>query len=214
MADQPVRNTSLRRAWPWPRWPAWRSCSPRGPAEVEPATLVLHKGTIVTVDDAKPEAQALAARGDTIVAVGTNEEIAAYVGPQTRVVDLAGRLAIPGFIEGHGHFTGRRRGADRAEPDDASRTGTRSWPWSRRPRPRPAPATWIRGRGWHQEKWDKQPEPAVEGFPTHHSLSAVSPDNPVVLGHASGHASFANAKAMELAGSHARRPRTRRAARS
>ena len=73
---------------------------------VEPATLVLNQGKIATVDEQKPEVQALAARGDTIVAVGTNEEIAAYVGPQTRVVDLAGRLAIPGFIEGHGHFTG------------------------------------------------------------------------------------------------------------
>ena len=62
------------------------------------------------------------------------------------------------------------------------------------------PGAWIRGRGWHQDKWDKKPEPAVEGFPTHHSLSEVSPNNPVVLGHASGHASFANAKAMELAG--------------
>ena len=74
--------------------------------KVEPATLVLTKGKIATVDDQKPEAQALAARGDTIVAVGTNEEIAAFVGPETRVVDLRGRLAIPGFIEGHGHFTG------------------------------------------------------------------------------------------------------------
>src|SRR5688572_23390843 len=74
--------------------------------KVEPATLVLNKGKIATVDEQKPEAQALAARGDTIVAVGTNEEIAPFIGPQTRVVDLRGRLAIPGFIEGHGHFTG------------------------------------------------------------------------------------------------------------
>ena len=78
----------------------------QGPPKVEPATLVLRGGRIATVDEQKPEAQALAARGDTIVAVGTNEEIAAYVGPRTRVVDLAGRRAIPGFIEGHGHFTG------------------------------------------------------------------------------------------------------------
>src|SRR5467141_4021540 len=64
--------------------------------KVEPATLVLNQGKIVTVDEQKPEAQALAARGDTIVAVGTNEEVAPYIGPQTRVVDLRGRLAIPG----------------------------------------------------------------------------------------------------------------------
>ncbi len=62
------------------------------------------------------------------------------------------------------------------------------------------PGEWIVGRGWHQEKWTKRPEPNVEGFPTHASLDRVSPDNPVVLTHASGHATFANAKAMALAG--------------
>jgi hypothetical protein len=62
------------------------------------------------------------------------------------------------------------------------------------------PGEWIVGRGWHQEKWDRKPEPAVEGFPTHETLSKVSPDNPVFLTHASGHAGFANRKAMELAG--------------
>jgi predicted amidohydrolase YtcJ len=61
------------------------------------------------------------------------------------------------------------------------------------------PGDWILGRGWHQEKWDKTPSPNVEGFPIHTSLSKISPENPVFLGHASGHASFANAKAMELA---------------
>src|SRR5258706_8567368 len=170
-----------------------------GKPKVEPATLVLNQGRIVTVDDQKPEGQALAARGDTIVAVGTNEEIAPYVGPQTRVVDLHGRLAVPGFIDGHGHFTGvgearitlnltKVKNWDEvvAMVKDAALTAR--------------PGEWIRGRGWHQDKWDRKPQPAVEGFPTHHSLSAASPNNPVVLTHASGHASFANAKAMELAG--------------
>jgi predicted amidohydrolase YtcJ len=62
------------------------------------------------------------------------------------------------------------------------------------------PGVLIRGRGWHQEKWDREPPGNIDGLPTHHTLSAVSPDNPVVLTHASGHASFANAKAMEMAG--------------
>jgi predicted amidohydrolase YtcJ len=60
------------------------------------------------------------------------------------------------------------------------------------------PGQWIVGRGWHQEKWTSTPNPNVEGFPTHDSLSRVSQNNPVVLTHASGHASFVNAKAMEL----------------
>ena len=62
------------------------------------------------------------------------------------------------------------------------------------------PGAWIIGRGWHQEKWDVPPQPAVEGLPVHEGLSRVSPNNPVFLAHASGHASFANASALELAG--------------
>jgi predicted amidohydrolase YtcJ len=65
---------------------------------------------------------------------------------------------------------------------------------------RAPPGEWIVGRGWHQEKWTARPQPNVEGFPTHASLDAVSPDNPVVLTHASGHASFVNAKAMQVSG--------------
>jgi predicted amidohydrolase YtcJ len=61
------------------------------------------------------------------------------------------------------------------------------------------PGDWIVGRGWHQEKWTSVPRPNVEGFPLHTALSAVSPDNPVLLTHASGHASFVNARAMALA---------------
>ncbi len=63
-----------------------------------------------------------------------------------------------------------------------------------------APGEWINGRGWHQEKWDKTPEPNVNGLPLHDRLSAISPNNPVLLTHASGHSSIANAKAMELSG--------------
>jgi predicted amidohydrolase YtcJ len=63
-----------------------------------------------------------------------------------------------------------------------------------------APGELITGRGWHQEKWDRTPSPEVDGLPFHESLSAVSPDNPVILSHASGHATFANARSMELSG--------------
>ena len=75
-------------------------------AQTPPADLVLRNGRIVTVDDRVPEAQAVAARAGKIVAVGTNADIARYVGASTRVIDLGGQLAIPGLIEGHGHFTG------------------------------------------------------------------------------------------------------------
>jgi len=72
----------------------------------ETADLVLRHGKVVTMDDAKPEAAAVAVKGDRILAVGTDDEIAGYIGPSTQVMDLEGKLAIPGFIEAHGHFTG------------------------------------------------------------------------------------------------------------
>lgn len=174
-------------------------------APVEPATLVLRGGTIVTVDDARPEAQALAARGDRIVAVGTADEIARYVGPSTQVIDLAGATAIPGFIESHGHFTGLGQSKMNLDLMDVT-----SWDeivgMVREATRTAKPGDWILGRGWHQEKWNAPPSPAVEGFPLHDALSAVSPDNPVLLTHASGHAAFVNAKAMALAGITARTP--------
>ena len=70
-----------------------------------PADLVLRNGKIVTVDERYGTVQAIAVRADRILAVGTNEEIAEHIGPQTKVIDLQGKFASPGFIEGHGHFT-------------------------------------------------------------------------------------------------------------
>jgi predicted amidohydrolase YtcJ len=166
---------------------------------VEPATMVLRNGKIVTVDDSKPEAQAMAIRNDRIVAVGTNDEIAPYVGEATEVLDLGGQLAIPGFIESHGHFTGI--GQSKMSLDLMH---VRNWDeivqMVADAVSKAQPGQLIVGRGWHQEKWDTTPEPNVEGFPVHDALSKVSPDNPVILTHASGHATFANAKAMEMAG--------------
>jgi predicted amidohydrolase YtcJ len=172
---------------------------PRLHGQRQPADLILVNGRIVTADDSRPEAQALAVRGDAIAAVGTTAEIRALAGPNTNVIDLQGQLAIPGFIEGHGHFTGLGTGLmnlnlmplkswDEIVTAVAAAVETAK------------PGQWIIGRGWHQEKWTAVPKPNVEGFPTHESLSRVSPNNPVVLTHASGHASFVNAKAMELSG--------------
>ncbi len=62
------------------------------------------------------------------------------------------------------------------------------------------PGAWILGRGWHQEKWNIVPQPSVDGLPTHTRLSQAAPRNPVLLGHASGHAAFVNQAALEAAG--------------
>src|SRR5690606_32268035 len=74
------------------------------PAGEPPADLVLRGGKIVTMDQRMPSAEALAVRGDRIVAAGNIKEIDKLIGKRTRVIDLKGKLAIPGFIESHGHF--------------------------------------------------------------------------------------------------------------
>jgi hypothetical protein len=169
-----------------------------GPAQ-EPADLVLTNGRIVTVDDALPEAQAVAVRDAIIVAVGTSEEIEDFIGPSTEVIDLGGRLAVPGFIEGHGHYLSLGRAQTILDLTQAD-TWDDIVAMVRDAAAQARPGEWINGRGWHQEKWSQLPAETVDGVPLHHSLSAVSPDNPVLLTHASGHAAFANARAMELAG--------------
>lgn len=168
-------------------------------SQIAPADLVLRGGRIVTLDARTPEAQALASRNGAIVALGTDADVARYIGPATQVIDLAGQLAIPGFIEGHGHFTGIGDGKLNLDL-----MNTKSWDeivhMVALAVEQARPGQWIIGRGWHQEKWTSTPQPNVEGFPTHEALDKVSPNNPVILTHASGHASFANAKAMELSG--------------
>ncbi|HSU96864.1 MAG TPA: hypothetical protein VLI40_06510, partial [Gemmatimonadaceae bacterium] len=73
---------------------------------VAPVDMVLRNGSVVTMDSTIPAGQAIAISSDTIVAVGSDSAIQRYVGPHTKVIDLGGHLAIPGFNESHGHFTG------------------------------------------------------------------------------------------------------------
>jgi predicted amidohydrolase YtcJ len=168
------------------------------PPAARPADLVLRSGKIVTVDQARPEAQALAVNGDTIVALGSNQEIQPLVGPTTRVIDLKGALAVPGFIDAHVHFTGVGEAAQNLKLGTA-----KTWDEIVRmvadAAKKAKPGEWIIGRGWHQEKWSEVPTANVEGFPLHDALTRASPDNPVWLTHASGHAGFANALAMKIA---------------
>jgi len=171
----------------------------RAAAPDPPADLVLRHGRIVAVDARGTEAEALAARGGRIVALGSDDEIAARVGPSTRVIDLDGRLAIPGFVESHAHFESLGRAAMILRLADA-----KSWDEIVARVAAAArdakPGEWILGRGWHQEKWNAPPEPSVRGFPVHAALSRAAPDNPVVLTHASGHASMVNARALSTVG--------------
>jgi predicted amidohydrolase YtcJ len=174
-------------------------------ALAQPADLVLRNGKIVTMNQSVPGAQAIAVRGGKIVALGSDSDIRKQIGQGTRIIDLHGMLAIPGFIEGHGHFTGVgefRMGLDLREArtwDDIVAQVARAAKLAK-------PGEWIVGRGWHQSKWTEAPQPNVEGFPEHASLDQVSPNNPVLLTHASGHAAFVNGKAMAAANITAKTP--------
>jgi predicted amidohydrolase YtcJ len=164
-----------------------------------PADLIVRGGTIYTVDSIKPTAEAIAIRNGIIVAVGTAAEVEPFIGEQTQFLDLKGRVATPGFIEGHGHLMGV--GYNELELDLMS---TKSFDeivsMVKAAAEKAKPGAWITGRGWHQDKWNVKPDRLIKGFPLHDALSAASPNNPVFLWHASGHAAFANAKAMEMAG--------------
>jgi predicted amidohydrolase YtcJ len=161
------------------------------------ADLVLTNGNVITVDETNPTAQAIAVTGDRIVAVGGNEDIAAFVGDRTEVIDLQGQTAVPGLIEGHGHYTSFggslmildfRYSKSFAEIVSQVAAAARETPVGE----------WIIGRGWHQDKWETKEDVLVEGLPVHESLSAVTPEHPVMLIHTSGHGVFVNQKAMTL----------------
>ncbi len=173
-------------------------CAPA--SDLPPADMVIHNGKVVTVDDNVPEAEGIVINGDRIELVGSNEEVEAYIGPDTEVIDLDGALAIPGLIEGHGHFMGIGSNVLNLDLLDAT-----SWQgvadMVAAAVEEAEPGELIEGRGWHQERMtDLDESNTVRGFPTHDAISAVSRENPVILRHASGHATFGNAYAMELAG--------------
>lgn len=164
-----------------------------------PADQVFVNGIVYTVDEANPKAEAVAVKGGVILAVGTSEEIQAYVGESTEVIDLQGKTMTPGLIESHAHLMGI--GYNKLEIDLMYvKTYDELIQKVAEAAAKAQPGDWITGRGWHQDKWLQMPDKTVKGFQTHDALSAVTPNNPVYLAHASGHASFVNKKAMELAG--------------
>ena len=165
----------------------------------ESATLLIFGGNIYTVDDTRPMVEAVAVKDNTILFAGSLAEAEQYKNDQTQLLDLNGKTMTPGLIEGHGHFMGL--GYNELNLDLNNTTSYQEIVDAVAERVKTAePGEWITGRGWHQSKWTEMPSETVNGFQTHDLLSAVSPDNPVYLGHASGHAGFANAKAMEIAG--------------
>ncbi len=162
------------------------------------AELLIRGGTIYTMNKDQPTAEAVVVSKGVIHFVGDEAKTEPYIGSNTRTLDLDGKTMIPGFIEGHGHLMSLGRTLQELDV-----SGVTSYS-ALVDRVAAAvalakPGEWIVGSGWHQSKWQPQPKTLVKGFQTHPALSAVSPDNPVLLTHASGHAVFVNAKAMALA---------------
>jgi predicted amidohydrolase YtcJ len=143
--------------------------------------------------------EAVATKDNIILFAGSLAEAEQYKTDSTQLIDLEGKTMTPGLIEGHGHFMGV--GYNELNLDLINTTSYQQIVDAVAEKVKiTPPGEWITGRGWHQSKWEEMPEETVNGFQTHDMLSAVSPDNPVYLRHASGHAGFANAKAMEIAG--------------
>jgi predicted amidohydrolase YtcJ len=168
-------------------------------AEPQVADLIILNGNVATLNKDMPKAQALAIKDHRILMVADNESVQALKDEQTKVIDAKGNFVMPGFIEGHGHYVGlgesmislnllHSKNWQEILDQVAEKVKTAK------------PGDWIIGRGWHQEKWNQPLGSQVEGYPLHDELSALSPNNPVLLSHASGHASFANAKAMDMVG--------------
>ena len=161
-------------------------------APPQPADLVITNARIHTSDAARPEAQALAVRGDRLVFAGSTREALALRGPATRVVDLSGLTVIPGITDAHGHLLSLGNALRRVDL-----VGTRSYEEviqrvvARAARMRPG--EWIRGRGWNQMNW------ADTRFPSNEALNRAVPNNPVLLSRVDGHAALVNARALELA---------------
>lgn len=163
------------------------------------ATLVFRSAMIETMDAERPTATAIAIRHDRILAVGTFEKIERHIDKTTKVINLEGRLVVPGLIESHGHFLGLGKFLSELDlmdseswQDVVSKVASEVEQVDR--------GVWIIGRGWHQSLWKEKPQPNIEGYPLHDDLSAVTPNNPVLLIHRSGHLCLANKSAMDLAG--------------
>ena len=161
--------------------------------------LMIFGGPIHTMANGQPEVEAVVVADGRILFAGSREDAQAWTGSNTRMLDLAGKTMIPGFIESHGHImsfgyslkeldlSGAATYSDMVSQVAAAVATAQ-------------PGEWIIGNGWHQSKWVTPPPVEVKGFQTHGLLSEVSPDNPVLLNHASGHAVMVNARAMQVAG--------------
>ncbi|UCG23053.1 MAG: amidohydrolase [Chloroflexota bacterium] len=158
------------------------------------ASLVLHNGKVYTVDEARPRVSAVAIAGGFVVAVGDDEQMLALAGPETEVIDLAGRLALPGLCDAHIHFyywSLARKLAPVAGSPSREEMLARVWRWMES-----APAgAWIAGWGWNENSWPDS------SLPTRHDLDEITgSERPALLWRVDMHAAVANSAALRAAG--------------
>jgi len=157
------------------------------------ADLIITHAKVWTVDKAQPTAEAVAILGERIVAVGSNAEIDAWRGPETRVIDAGGKLLLPGFNDAHVHFVDGGRQLDAVQLNDASSPEEFKRRIAERAKITPK-GEWMEGGDWDETKW---PSPQM---PTRQLIDDVTGDTPVFLSRYDGHVAFANSAALRLAG--------------
>ena len=158
----------------------------------QPADVVLHNGVILTLDAQGTEAQAVAVQDGRVIEVGAERAILNKYAAE-REVDLKGAVLVPGLMDAHAHFVGFAKSlanADLVGTESVDAVLDRTRDHAQR-----FPEGWVVGRGWDQNDW------AVTDFPDRKdALDGAFPDRPVMLERVDGHAVWANATALELAG--------------
>jgi hypothetical protein len=153
---------------------------------------IVHNGVVYTVDENFATAQAFAVADGKIVAVGTNDEIRKkYKAKET--IDAKGQPIYPGFIDAHAHFVGYGQSLFQVDLFGTSSFDEVLQRVEKFAKEHPS-ETWIRGRGWDQNKWPGK------SYPTNEELNKLFPGKPVLLTRVDGHAAIVNQKAMDLAG--------------
>jgi hypothetical protein len=157
------------------------------------ADLVLRGGKVATVNRAFSFAEAAAVRDDRIVFVGKNAEAKGFIGPGTRVIELGGKLVVPGLIDAHAHLKGFALSLLRLDLRGTVSFEEIAAKVAAEARKR-APGEWILGDAWDQNDWE------TKEMPTHGALDRAAPRNPVWLVRVDGHAGIANRTALERCG--------------
>jgi predicted amidohydrolase YtcJ len=163
-------------------------------AQTKPAAdLIITHAKVWTVDKTHPEAQAVAVLGDRIVSVGTDDEVSAWRGPQTKTIDAGGKLLLPGFNDSHVHFVTGGAQLDNVQLNDATSAQEFARRIAERAKITPK-GSWILGGDWDETKWT----PAE--FPAKELIDPVTGDTPVFVSRYDGHMGLANSAALRAAG--------------